>query len=325
VEQAMNKGLFAIFAVCLMFVTDVSYAEDWNLVKNVRRLEQVAPEYKEDKALDKKFLEVLDLTEKTKKDNELYAEAKRIVTLPTLNQSKYMDSFLYYMFIKSVSISKTGTAEPNYWLGLIKGYEKSPYMLSAGLVHMNLMPKNSPDIRADAQFLVNWLKAQKPEARVLAPEYARNMFMTIKARDNFAEGDFPKGYKVSYFMSSVTPIDGFLEDQTYVSLLAQIKEGREDVMTEMSNIYRKMGKRVEASDVLYQLAKLKVNAKDFQNAKPLLEDAVKLNPKNADAVKERDRIKLELTYQSLTPAAVPTPEAKLEEAAAVPAQESSAK
>ena len=321
----MNKGMFALFAACLTLVTDVSYAEDWNLAKNVRRLEQVAPDYKEDKPIDKKLLEVLDLTEKTKKDDELYAEAKRIVTLPTLNQSKYMDSFLYYMFIKSASMSKNGTAEPNYWLGLIKGYETSPHMLAAGLVHMNLLPKNSPDIRTDAQFLVNWLKAQKPEARVRAPEYSRNLLMSIKPRDNFAEGDFPKAYKVSYFMSSIAPIDGFLENQTYLSLLTVIKDGREDVMTEMSGIYRKMGKRVEASDVLYQLAKLKVNAKDLQNAKLLLEDAVKLNPKNADAEKERDRIKLELTYQSLSPAAAPTTDAKPEEVSAVPAQENGIK
>jgi hypothetical protein len=321
----MSRGLFALFAVCLMSVTGVSYAEDWNLVKNVRRLEQAAPEYKEDKVIDKKLLEVLDLTEKTKKDADLYAEAKRIAVMPTLSQSKYMDSFLYYMFVKSTSLSKAGTAEPDIWLGLIKGYDKSPHMLAAGLVHMNLLPKNSLEVRTDAQFLVNWIKAQKPETRVRAPEYARNMFMTLKPRVDFADGDFPKAYKVSYFMSSVTPIDGFLEDQTYVSLLAQIKDGREDVMTEMAGIYRNMGKRTEASDILYQHAKLKVNAKDFQNAKTLLEDAVKLNPKNADAVKERDRIKLELTYQSLTPAVAPTPEVKAEEAVAAPVQDNSTK
>jgi hypothetical protein len=321
----MNKGLFALFAVCLMLVTGVSYADDWNLIKNVRRLEQAAPEYKEDKAIDKKLLEVLDLTEKTKKDADLYAEAKRIAVMPTLNQSKYMDSFLYYMFIKSTSLSKTGTAEPDFWLGLLKGYDKSPHMLAAGLVHINLLPKNSLDSRTEAQFLVNWIKAQKPETRVRAPEYSRNMFMTIKPRDDFADGDFPKAYKVSYFMSSVTPIDGFLEGQTYVALLAQIMDGREDIMTEMSGIYRKMGKRVEASNVLYRLAMMKSGSKDLQNAKTLLDDAVRLNPKNTEAAKERDRIKLELTYQSLAPAAVPTTEAKPEETSMTPMQDNSAK
>jgi Tfp pilus assembly protein PilF len=69
----------------------------------------------------------------------------------------------------------------------------------------------------------------------------------------------------------------------------------------MAEIYRKSGKREEASDTLYQLALLKVNAKDFQHAKTLLDDAVRLNGKNEEAKKERDRIKLELTYQSLQP------------------------
>lgn len=309
----MIKSLTALLMVLLMSVACAVYADDWNLVKNVRRLEQVAPDYKDDKVVDKKFLEVLDLTEKTKKDAEVYAEAKRIAAMPTLSQSKYMDSFLYYMFVRSTALSKTGTAEPDYWLGLLKGNDKSPHLLAAELVHMKLLPKNSPDIRADAQFLVSWIKAQKPDMRVRAPEYSRNMFMTYKPRADFAGGDFPKAYKLSYYMSSVTPIDGFLEDETYVTLLAQIKDGHEDVMTEMAGIYRKMGKRKEASDIVYQLATLKVNAKDFQQAKTLLDDAVKLNPENAEAVKERNRIKLELTYQSLsTPVSAPqvTPEAQ---------------
>jgi Tfp pilus assembly protein PilF len=67
-----------------------------------------------------------------------------------------------------------------------------------------------------------------------------------------------------------------------------------------------MGKRKEASDIVYQLAALKVNGKDFQQAKTLLDDAVKLNTENAAAVNERNRIKLELTYQSLSPAASAT-------------------
>ena len=47
--------------------------------------------------------------------------------------------------------------------------------------------------------------------------------------------------------------------------------------------------------------------KDFKQAKTLLDEAVKLNPDNAEAKKDRDRIKLELTYQSLAPAAPAAP------------------
>jgi hypothetical protein len=324
VEQAMSKGLLALFVV-LLSVTNVSYAEDWNLVKNVRRLEQVAPDYKDDKPIDKKFLDVLDLTEKTKKGAEVYEEAKRIATMPTLAQSKYMDSFLYYMLVWSTTLSKNATAESDYWLGQLKTNDKSPHLLAAWLVHIKQLPKDSPNIRQDTQSLVNWIKAQKPEMRVRAPEYSRTLLMSYKPRIEFADGDYPKSYPLSHYMNAVTPSAGFLDDETYITLLDRIKDGREDILTEMSGIYRKMGKRNEASDDLYQLAKLKVNAKDFQGAKTLLDDAVKLNPKNADAVKERDRIKLELTYQSLAPAAAPTPEAKPGEAAAVPAVDSSAK
>jgi hypothetical protein len=52
---------------------------------------------------------------------------------------------------------------------------------------------------------------------------------------------------------------------------------------------------------------LKAAAKDFKQAKTLLDDAVKLNAENTEAKKERDRIKLELTYQSLAPAATAAP------------------
>ncbi len=118
------------------------------------------------------------------------------------------------------------------------------------------------------------------------------------------------------YKDTVTPPAGFLEDDTYVSLLSRIKEGREDVMTEMAGIYRKMGKRKEASDILCLLATLKINTKDFKTAKTLLDDAVRLDPNNDAAKKERDRIKLELTYQSLEPAApaVPAVQEKPEEA-----------
>jgi hypothetical protein len=88
-------------------------------------------------------------------------------------------------------------------------------------------------------------------------------------------------------------------------------------MAEMTAIYRKMGRRKEASDILYQHAMLKAAAKDFKQAKTLLDDAVKLNAENIEAKKERDRIKLELTYQSLAPAATAVQE-KPEEALGIP-------
>jgi DNA-binding FrmR family transcriptional regulator len=72
-------------------------------------------------------------------------------------------------------------------------------------------------------------------------------------------------------------------------------------MNEMVAIYRKAYKKKEAADVLYQLAALKMAAKDLTTAKTLLDDALKLNPEHADAKKGRDRVKLELTYQSLAP------------------------
>lgn len=310
----MRKVFLAVLVALSMLFTGISFAGDWNLVKNVKRLERVSPDYQDDKEIDKKFLDVLDLTEKTKKDAEVYEEAKKIAVMPSLGQSKYMDSFLYYMFVKSAAVSKTGTAEPDYWLGLLKSYDKSPHILAAYLVHMKLLPKNSPDIRRDAQLAVDWVKAQKPDAKVRAPEYSGNILMGYKPRTDFAEGDFLKLYKLSYYKETVTPPAGFQDDDTYVSLLSRIKEGREDIMTEMVAIYKKMGKRKEASDILYQHAMLKATAKDFAQAKVLLDDAVKYNPDNAEAKKERDRIKLELTYQSLAPAApAPAPAAVKQE------------
>jgi tetratricopeptide (TPR) repeat protein len=313
----MKKVSIALFIVFMLSGSGISFAGDLNLVKNVKRLERVAPDYQEDKSIDKKFLDVLDLTEKTKKDAEVYDEAKRIAAMPALGQSKYMDSFLYYMYVRSITLSKTGTVEPDYWLGLLKAYDKSPHLLAALLVHKNLLPKNSPDVRRDAQLLVDWIKAQKNDMKVRAPEYTGNMLLGYKPRIDFAEGDYPKLYKLTYYKETVTPPVGFLEDDTYVSLLAKIKEGRADIMTEMVGIYRKMGKRREASDILFQLAALKANSKEFEQAKTLLDDAVKLNPENAEAKKERDRIKLELTYQSLAPAA-PAAQVKPDEPLSIP-------
>jgi hypothetical protein len=326
-RNSMRKRSFVMLVVMGLVSASVSFAGDWNLAKNVKRLERVSPDYQDDKEIDKKFIEVLDLTEKTKKDTEVYNEAKKIAAMPSLGQSKYMDSFLYYMFVKSASISKTGTAEPDYWFGLLKSHDKSPHILAAYLVHMKLLPKNSPDIHRDAQLAVDWIKAQKPDMKVRAPEYTGNILLGYKPRTDFAEGDFLKLYKLSYYKQTVTPPAGFQDDDTYVSLLSKIKEGREDIMTEMVGIYRKMGKRKEASDILYQHARLKANAKDFQQAKVLLDEAVRLNPENAEAKKDRDRIKLEMTYQSLAPAApapapAPASESVQEKSADEPVQPS---
>lgn len=303
----MKKALIAVTVVVLATAAGTVFAGDWNLAANVKRLERVSPDYKDDKEVDKKFLDVLDLTEKTRKDAEIYDEAKRIAAMPALAQSKYMDSFLYYLYVRSLALSKTGNAEPAFWLQLLKAHDKSPHLLAAQLIHLRLLPKNSPDIRREAQLTVEWIKAQKTDMKVRAPEYTGNVLLGHKPRVNFAEGDYPKLYTLSYYKDTVTPPAGFLEDDTYISLLSRIREGREDIMTEMAAIYRKMGKRKEASGVLYELAMLKAAGKDFAQAKTLLDDAVRLNPENEAAKKERDRIKLELTYQSLAPAAPAAP------------------
>ncbi len=310
----MKKGMFAFVTVSLLVMAGLAEASDWNLAKNVRRLEQVAPDYKEDKAVDKKFLEVLDLTEKTKRGDEVYEETKRIAAMPALAQSKYMDSFQYFMLVKSVE-AKSGTNEQDYWLNLLKANDKSPHLLAAWLVHMKQLQKDSPTLKTDAQQLVDWVKAQSPDMKVRAPEYAGNILTGHRPRTEFADGDWPKAYKLSYYKASVKPPEGFEDDDAYVAMLDRIKDGHEDVLTEMAGIYKKSGKRKEASDVLYHLGLLKTAAKDYQGAKPILDEAVRLNPDNTFAVKERDRIKLELTYQSLrpqekneAPAAAPAPQ-----------------
>src|SRR5574341_2454667 len=103
-RYAMKKAIIAVLVMLSVLSTSLSFAGDWNLVKNVKRLERVSPDYQDDKDIDKKFLDVLDLTEKTKKESEVYDEAKRIAALSALGQSKYMDSFLYYMLVRSLSI-----------------------------------------------------------------------------------------------------------------------------------------------------------------------------------------------------------------------------
>jgi len=273
----------------------------------VRRLEQVAPDYKDDNAIDKKFLEVLDLTEKTRRSNEVYAEAKRIAAMPALAHSKYMDSFQYYMLVKSITETKSGIVEQDFWLTQLKANDKSPHLLSAWLVHMRQLPKDSPALRTEAQQVIDWIKAHNPEMKVRAPEYTGNILMGHEPRADFIDGDWPKAYKLAYYKSSVTPLAGFFEGDTYVAMLERIKDGREEVLNEAAGIYKRAGKRKEASDNLFLVGALKSRANDFQGAKTVLDEAVKLNPDNTAAVKERDRIKLELTYQSLAPAPAQPP------------------
>ncbi len=304
----MRKAFLIILAVVTVLFAGIAFAGDWNLVKNVKRLERVAPDYQDDKEIDKKFLDVLDLTEKTRKEAEVYGEAKKIADMPALAQSKYMDSFLYSMFVKSIALSKGSMTEPDFWLEHLKSYDKSPHLLAAYLVRMRLQPKNSFEIRRYADLAVDWIKAQKSDMKVRAPEYSGNFVLGFKPRTDFAGGDYLKLYKLSYYKETVTPPAGFLEDDTYISLLSRIKEGREDIMSEMTAIYRKAGKRKEASNILYQRALLRANAKEYEQAKALLDDAVKLNPQNAEAKKERDRIKLDMTYKSLEPSTPKEPE-----------------
>jgi hypothetical protein len=316
-EKVMRRIFAAVLLMVCMSLPGLVLAGDWNLSKNVKRLERTSPDYQDDKAIDKKFLDVLDLTEKTKKESDVYAEAKRITENTALAQSKYTDSFIYYMLVKAPGQTKSGTAELDYWLGLLKAHDKSPHLLAAQLIRLRLLPKNSPDIRRNVQLIVDWLKTQKPEFKLRSPEYTGNILLGYKPRANFAEGDALKLYTLSYYKGSVTPLAGFMDDETYVALLGRIKEGREDIMTEMIDIYKKAGKKKEAADILFQLAMLKATARDFEQAKMLLDNAVKLNPEHTQAKQERDKIKLELTYQSLAPAQQPAP-AKQEEAAGIP-------
>lgn len=297
----MKRTWIVVLAVA-MLMAGTALAAEWNLVKNVKRLEAVSPDYKNDKDIDKKFIDLLSLTEKTKAEAEVYADVKRITAIPALTQSKYMDSFLYYMYVRSLAMPKTAAADQDSWLQLLKAHEASPHLLAAQLLRLRTMPKQSKEAREEVQRLVDWIKAQKPTIKVRPPEYAGNIVMGYKPRWNFADMASLKLYTLSYYMAAVTAPEGFLEDDTYISLLSRIKDGREDVLTEMAGIYRKMGRTVEASNTLSELAALKAAAKDYAGAKTVLDDAVRLNPENAAAVKERDRIKLELTYQALAPA-----------------------
>ncbi|HAS53504.1 MAG TPA: hypothetical protein DCS42_04895 [Nitrospiraceae bacterium] len=306
----MGKVIVSLLLVLGIFVPLSASAAEWDLKANTRRLESVAPDYKNDKDIDKKFLDILNLTETTKKSSEIYVEAKRIAENAGLAQSKYMDSFLYYMFVRSLGLYRTGTTEADFWLGQLKSFDKSHHLLAARLLRMKLLPKNSPDVRNEAAQIVQWLQAQKPEFRVRAPEYTGTLFLGTKPRQDFVKGEAPKTYVLSYYRGSADPLAGFQDDETYVSLLDRIKSGREDVMNEMVTLYRKKDKKAEAAGILYELAMLKVSVRDLAAAKTLLESAVKLNPELAGARQQLDKIKLELAYQSVAPPKTETPVAE---------------
>ena len=314
----MRKIAVSVLLLISVVFAGAAVAGDWDLAKNVKRLERVSPDYTDDKEIDKKLLDVLDLTEKTKKSDEVFAESKRIATNSALGQSKYMDSFVYYMLVKSAGMSKSGAAEVDYWLGLLKSYDKSHHLLAGQLIRLRNLPKNSPDIRRDVQHIVDWLKSRGADFKLHGPEYTGNIIMGYKPRVNFADGDPVKLFKLSYYKESPSPLAGFMEDEAYVALLDRIKEGREDILNEMAGIYKKYGKKKEAASILYQLAMLKAAAKDFEQAKTLLDETVRLNPQYVEAKKERDRIKLELTYKSLSPAPAEPAAQKQEETIGIP-------
>jgi hypothetical protein len=49
----MRKALLAIVAAMAVLIAGIAFAGEWNLVKNVKRLERVAPDYQDDKEIDK--------------------------------------------------------------------------------------------------------------------------------------------------------------------------------------------------------------------------------------------------------------------------------
>lgn len=141
----MKRSAVIALVVLYALLPVSAFAGDWDFKKNLKRLERVSPDYEADKDIDTKFLDVLDLIEKTKQGADVYAEAKRVAGNAALGQSKYMDSFLYYMFVKSLGQYRTGTVELDYWLGLLKtNNEKSPHLLAAQLIRLRQLPKDSP-------------------------------------------------------------------------------------------------------------------------------------------------------------------------------------
>ena len=296
-----RRTLIPVLLLTSLILPVSAGAANWDLVKNVKNLERGAHDYKGIRDIDKKFLNILDLTERTKKKSDLYGEAKRIAENNSLAKSKYMDSFLYYMLVKSLTLHKKGTAEIDYWLGKLKSYDKSHHLLAASLIRLRMLPKNSHEVRSDVQNIIAWLKTQRPKFLLHGPAYAGNILFGYKPRADFVTGERVPLFYHRYYTSSIQPLAGFMDDETYVSLLGRIKKGREDVMSEMIEIYKKKGRKNEASELMYELALLKASVNELKEAKQLLDTAVKYDPKNVKAAKKRDQVKLELTYMALAP------------------------
>ncbi|OGI39037.1 MAG: hypothetical protein A2V91_01135 [Candidatus Muproteobacteria bacterium RBG_16_64_10] len=296
------KIITRLFLLLAILPVLPAQADAWNLARNVARLEAFALDNAKDTEVDKKFLDILNLTEKTKSATGLYDEAKRIATNPALADSRYRDSLLYFMLVRSLDRKDDAARESEFWMNLLKTQENSHVRLAGHLVRLRQLPKDSPEARAEVEALVTWLRTRPPKSVVVAPEYSGNRLFGYKPRADFSGKEKLKVWQLRGYLNSVKPLDGFMEEDTYISLLERIKDKREDVLKEMLEIYKNAGKRTEMGDTYYALAAIKANAREFKEAVALLDKAVYLNPGNAAAKKEPDRLKLELTYQSLKPA-----------------------
>ena len=297
----MKKYVVPVLLFLCFAVPGAEGAGKWNLKKNVQRLEGVSPDYKKGKDIDAKFLNVLKLTERTKKQNEIYAESKRIASTPALAKSKYMDSFVYYMLVKSLSEQKKGTKEIDFWLDKLKEFDDSHLLLPAYLIRLRRLPENSREARSDIQHVVEWLKTKNPKFKLHAPEYSGNVLFGYKPRSNYAEGNRPTLYFLGDYMRAITPPPGFQEDETYLSLLSRIRKGREDILEEMISLYgTRKSTREKRAELYYERAMLRYQAKDLKESHKLLKTAAFLDKKNVKIKEQRDKVELEMTYQGLS-------------------------
>lgn len=298
----MKKYVVPVLLFLCFAVPGAEGAGKWNLKKNVQRLEGVSPDYKKGKDIDAKFLNVLKLTERTKKQNEIYTESKRIASTPALAKSKYMDSFVYYMLVKSLGEQKKGTKEIDFWLDKLKEYDDSHLLFPAYLIRLRRLPENSREARSDIQHVVEWLKTKKPKFKLHAPEYSGNVLFGYKPRSNYAEGNRPTLYFLGDYMRAITPPPGFQEDETYLSLLSRIRKGREDILEEMISLYgTRKSTREKRAELYYERAMLRYQAKDLKESHKLLKTAAFLDKKNVKIKEQRDKVELEMTYQGLSP------------------------
>ncbi len=296
------KIIARLFLLLAVLPALPAQAENWNLARNVARLEAFALDNAKDTEVDRKFLDILNLTEKTKSANELYDETKRIATNPALADSRYRDSLLYFMLVRSLGRKDDTARESEFWMNLLKAQDNSHVRLAGHLIRLRQLPKDSPEARAEAEALVAWLRTRPPKSVVLAPEYSGNRLFGYKPRADFSDKEKLKVWQLRGYLNSVKPLEGFLEDDTYISVLERTGNRGEDVLKEMLEIYKNAGLKPKMADVYVELAAHKTKARDFKEAVALLDKAVYLNPGHPTAKKERDRLKLELTYQSLKPA-----------------------